>query len=95
MHFMKSYFVYIITNKENGVLYIGVTNDLHRRIYEHKNKLIKGFSSKYSLDKLVYFEETGDIQSALNREKQLKKWNRSWKIELIERYNPEWKDLVL
>jgi putative endonuclease len=92
---MKSYFVYIITNKENGVLYIGVTNDLHRRIYEHKNKLIKGFSSKYSLDKLVYFEETGDIQSALNREKQLKKWNRSWKIELIERYNPEWKDLVL
>ena len=89
----KTYFVYIMASKQNGTLYIGVTNNLERRIYEHKHNLIKGFTSKYGVHRLVYFEESNDIQAALMREKQLKKWNRSWKIELIEKTNPEWKDL--
>jgi len=92
---MKSYYVYIITNKKNGVLYIGVTNDIERRIYEHKNKLVEGFSSKYNLNKLVYFEETSDIRTALEREKRLKKWNRDWKIRLIKEKNPNWEDLSM
>jgi putative endonuclease len=73
--------------------YIGVTNDLVKRIYEHRNNLIDGFTKKYFVHKLVYFEETPDINSAIKREKQLKKWNRKWKIELIERSNPNWDDL--
>ncbi len=89
----KSYYVYIITNSKHGTLYIGVTNDLKRRIYEHKNKLIDGFSKRYSLDILVYYEETSSIESAIIREKQLKKWKRGWKIELIEEKNPTWEDL--
>lgn len=88
-----SYFVYILASQKNGTLYIGITNDLQRRIYEHKHNLVKGFTSKYSVHVLVYFETTVDIKSALEREKQLKKWNRAWKIELIEETNPEWKDL--
>jgi putative endonuclease len=74
-------------------LYIGVTNNLTRRIYEHRNKTIKGFTKKYNLNKLVYFEQLNDISSAILREKRLKKWNREWKVQLIEKINPEWKDL--
>ena len=90
---MQSYYVYILTSKRNGTLYIGVTNNLIKRIYEHKNNLVEGFTQRYSVHKLVYFEETSDINSAIKREKQLKKWNRKWKLELIEKKNPNWKDL--
>ncbi len=90
---MKQMFVYIITNKKNGTLYIGVTSNLVCRIYEHKNKLINGFSSKYSLNKLVYFEMYGDAGQAITREKELKKYKREWKIKLIEKDNPNWDDL--
>ncbi|MDD3645797.1 MAG: GIY-YIG nuclease family protein [Candidatus Gracilibacteria bacterium] len=90
---MKTYYVYILASKRNGTLYIGVTNDLIRRIYEHKNKLINGFTKDYQIDKLVYFEETNDIKVALQREKNLKKWNRKRKLELIEKFNSTWQDL--
>ncbi len=90
---MKQFYVYILTNKSNKVLYIGVTNDLERRMYEHKNKMINGFTKKYNLNKLVYFETTSDVRSALEKEKQLKNWHRSWKINLINEFNSEWKDL--
>lgn len=90
---MKYYFVYILTNKKRGVLYIGVTSNILKRIYEHKAKLVDGFTKKYNLTQLVYFEVTDDVQSAIQREKRLKKWNRSWKIELIEKSNPNWNDL--
>src|SRR3989304_274082 len=73
---------------------IGVTNNLERRVYEHKNNIVKGFTSKYSVHQLVYYEETNDIYAALQREKQLKKWNRKWKLALIERINPDWNDLA-
>lgn len=89
----RQYYVYIITNKSNNVLYIGVTNDLIRRIFEHKNKLADGFTKKYNLAKLVYYEATNDIESAITREKQLKNWHRDWKMNLINQFNPEWKDL--
>ena len=90
---MKRYYVYIMASKRNGTLYIGVTNDLVRRVYEHKNKLVKGFTAKYNVNQLVYFESTPEIESAILREKQLKKWKRKWKLELIEKMNPGWKDL--
>ena len=90
---MKSYYVYILASKRNGTLYIGVTNNLIKRTYEHKNNLVEGFTQRYSVHKLIYFEETSDINSAIKREKQLKKWNRKWKLELIEKKNPNWKDL--
>ena len=90
---MKNYYVYIITNYENTVLYTGVTNDIERRIYEHKNKLIKGFSNKYNLNKLVYFEQGGDAYAAIKREKQIKGGSRVKKIILIEGINPQWRDL--
>ena len=89
----KNYYVYILASKRNGTLYIGVTNNLERRMYQHKNKLIDGFTKKYGVYKLVHFEMTNDVRSAIQREKQLKKWNRKWKLELIEKENPEWKDL--
>ncbi|MFA6554511.1 MAG: GIY-YIG nuclease family protein [Candidatus Paceibacterota bacterium] len=89
----KVYYVYILTNDKNGTLYIGVTNDLRRRLHEHKNNLVKGFTEKYSIHKLVWYECTNSIDSAIQREKQLKKWNRRWKIRLIEETNPIWKDL--
>jgi len=89
----NTYYVYILTNKKNGTLYIGMTNNLLRRMYEHKHNLVSGFTSKYNIHQLVYFEQTEDILSALQREKQLKKWNRSWKIKLIESNNPNWIDL--
>ena len=90
---MQIYYVYILSNYTNSTLYIGVTNDLKRRIYEHKNKLISGFSSKYNVNKLVYFEETTDIKSAIQREKNLKKWKQEWKDELIKKNNPSFYDL--
>ncbi len=75
-------------------MYIGVTNNIERRLFEHKNKTVKGFTSRYNIDKLVYFEQFTDINEAIKREKQLKKWNRQWKIDLIEKNNAEWKDLA-
>ncbi len=90
---MKSYYVYILASQRNGTLYIGVTNDLIKRIYEHKNNLIEGFTQKYNIHMLVYYEQCDDIESAIIREKQLKKWNRRWKLELIEKENPRWRDL--
>lgn len=91
---MKTYYIYMIANKSNTVLYIGVTNNLERRIFEHKHKIIKGFSSKYNLTKLVYYEEYSDITTAIAREKHLKGWRRSRKNGLVETVNPEWKDLT-
>lgn len=90
----KIFYVYILSSKRNGTLYVGVTNNLARRIYEHKNKLIEGFTKKYNVDQLVYFEVTDDINAALAREKQLKHWNREWKIKLIEVENPDWVDMA-
>ena len=90
---VMDYYVYIMTNKPNGVLYIGMTNDLIRRVFEHKNHSVKGFTDDYNLTRLVWFEQTGDVMSAIAREKQLKNWHRDWKIELIENINPEWNDL--
>ena len=89
------YFVYILSNWDDSVLYIGVTSNLLRRLYEHRNHLVAGFSSKYNTHKLVYFEETKDVYSAISREKQLKKWRREKKNQLIESINPQWKDLSL
>jgi putative endonuclease len=89
----NSYFVYIITNRNNHVLYTGVTNNLGRRISEHKGHLFKGFSSKYNLEELVYYEQFNDPESAIFREKQIKAGSRRKKIELIDGVNPEWKDL--
>ena len=90
---MKNYYVYMLTNWNNTVLYIGITNNLERRLYEHKNKLVKGFTGKYNVHKLVYYEMTTDVYSALSREKELKKWRREKKNDLVERMNAEWKDL--
>jgi putative endonuclease len=89
----RQYYVYILTNKTNNVLYIGVTNNLERRIFEHKNKLVEGFTKKYNLNKLVYYEMTSDIHSAIEREKRLKNWRRDWKINLVNSSNPVWADL--
>ena len=88
----KQYYVYIITNRSK-TLYTGVTDDLIRRVYEHKNKLVEGFTKKYNITRLVYFEETNDVQSAIAREKQIKGWLRSKKIALIDSLNPKWNDL--
>lgn len=89
----KTYYVYILTNRTNRVLYIGMTNDLVRRTYEHKHKMVEGFTKKYNLKKLVYYEATNDVESAIKREKQLKNWHREWKRNLINKVNPDWKDL--
>ena len=89
----KQYSVYILTNKTHSVLYIGVTNDLKRRVYEHKNKLVDGFTKRYNVDKLVYYEEGGEVTGAIAREKQLKAGTRLKKIQLIQSMNPEWRDL--
>ena len=90
---MKHYYVYILTNKTNRVLYIGITNNLVRRVWEHKEKLVPGFTAKYKVTKLVYYEVFNSPEEAIAREKQLKGWLRSKKIELINRFNPEWRDL--
>lgn len=89
---MKSYFVYILSSK-NKALYIGMTENLFRRIFEHKQRLVDGFTKKYNVDKLVYYEVLPDLKSAVKREKQLKNWHRQWKINLIESKNKEWNDL--
>ncbi|MBI2429981.1 MAG: GIY-YIG nuclease family protein [Ignavibacteriales bacterium] len=89
----KKYFVYIVTSKKNGTLYIGMTNNLRTRISQHKESLIPGFTQKYKVHMLVYFEEYQDVRDAITREKQMKRWKRDWKIQLIESMNPDWKDL--
>ena len=90
---MKSFYVYIMASKRNGTLYVGSTSDLTKRVWEHKNKVTDGFTKKYKIDKLTYFEQTENIMSALEREKQLKKWNRTKKINLINKTNPNWEEL--
>lgn len=87
------YFIYIMASKKNGTLYIGVTNDLVRRVFEHKEDVIEGFTKKYKVHRLVYYEHTNDIQSAIEREKMIKRWKRQWKINLIRQKNPDWDDL--
>ena len=89
------YYVYILASWNNKVMYVGVTNDIERRIYEHKNRLVKGFTEKYKVDKLVYFEATTQVESAIFREKEIKKWRRAKKNRLVEGMNPQWKDLSL
>jgi len=90
---MKTYYVYIMTDKKDGVLYIGSTSDLAGRIYKHKNKLIDGFSKKYNTAVFVYFEETSSAGSMVARERQLKHWKLEWKLNLINGFNPDWTDL--
>jgi len=90
---MKTYYVYILANKRNGTLYIGVTNNLIRRVYQHKKDIVPGFSNKYGVHKLVYYEQVDDVRSAIEKEKQLKKWSRRWKLQLIESTNSYWRDL--
>ena len=85
--------VYILASKQNGTLYIGVTSDLPKRAWEHKNDWVEGFTKKYRVHRLVYYELHEEMASAIKREKQMKKWNRAWKLELIEKRNPEWRDL--
>jgi len=89
----RYYYVYILSNKYNNVIYVGITNDLIRRVYEHKNKLVEGFTEKYNVDKLVYYELFNDPINAITREKQLKGYSRKKKVELINSFNPEWEDL--
>ena len=91
---MKDYFVNILANGRNGTLYIGGTNDLGRRLGEHKEKLVDGFTRRYGVDILVWFEIHNDINTAIEREKQIKGWNRAWKVRLIEKENPVWNDLA-
>ncbi len=90
---MRQYYVYILASKRNGTLYIGVTNDLVKRVYQHREGITDGFTKKYNVHKLMYFEATNDIHAALYREKRLKAWKRAWKIRLIQESNPDWKDL--
>ena len=89
----KAYYVYLLTNWNNKVMYVGITNNLERRIYEHKEKVLKGFTEKYNVNKLVYYEQTSDIVGALNREKEIKKWRREKKNRLVVNTNPLWRDL--
>lgn len=89
----RKYYIYILASKRNGSLYTGVTSDLVKRVWEHKEGLVDGFTKKYGIKMLVYFETFEDPQNAITREKQIKKWKRSWKIELIEKENPEWSDI--
>lgn len=89
----KKFYVYILASKKEGVLYIGVTSNLPKRVWEHRESVVKGFTEKYFVKKLVYFEVFDDAENAIKREKAMKKWNREWKIKRIEEANPEWKDL--
>jgi putative endonuclease len=89
----RQFYVYILTNRRHGTLYIGVTNDLVRRVYEHRTRAVPGFATRYGLDRLVYFEIFNDPIPAIEREKQLKKWRRDWKLALVEDRNPDWHDL--
>ncbi|HCO94802.1 MAG TPA: hypothetical protein DIU00_12765 [Phycisphaerales bacterium] len=90
---MRQYYVYILASKRNGTLYIGVTNNLLKRVYEHRNNLVEGFTQKYDVHSLVYYEVYSDIVDVITREKRMKKWKRQWKIDLIEKSNPQWRDL--
>ena len=90
---MKAYFVYIMAHEPHGAIYVGVTNDLIRRTYEHKHGLADGFTKKYNIKTLVYYEMSENIEAAIQREKLLKRWKREWKEQLITAFNPEWKDL--
>jgi putative endonuclease len=89
----REYWVYILASRIGGTLYIGVTNDLVRRVYQHREKFVRGFTKKYQVHRLVYFEQFSTAEAAIEREKRLKKWKRSWKIELIEKTNPNWDDV--
>ncbi|MBI5682783.1 MAG: GIY-YIG nuclease family protein [Deltaproteobacteria bacterium] len=89
----KYYYVYILASQRNGTLYIGITSDLIKRVWEHKNKFVDGFTKEYNVNKLVYYEQYNDPENAIKREKRLKKYNRKWKLNLIEEVNPDWKDL--
>jgi len=89
----KQFYVYMLVSKLNGTLYIGITSNLVQRIWQHKNKMVEGFTRKYNVNKLVYYEVHPNAESAITREKQMKKWRRSWKIRLIKEKNPDWKDL--
>ena len=91
----RHYFVYMLPSARNGTLYVSVTNDLARRIYEHKSKQVRGFTSRYKVDRLVWYETFNDVNEAIAREKQIKKWERRWKLVLIETVNPTWKDLYV
>lgn len=95
LYMEHQYYVYILSNINNKILYIGVTNNLLKRVFEHKSKQVYGFTSKYNVHKLVYYEETTEVYGAIKREKQLKGWRREKKVKLIEKINPEWKDLYL
>mgnify|MGYP005847013909 CR=1 FL=1 len=90
---MKNYYVYILSSKRNGTLYTGVTSDIAKRVYEHKNGMVEGFTKKYCIHNLVWYEIHTSIESAITREKQIKKWKRVWELKLIERENPNWIDL--
>jgi len=94
MKTIHQYYVYLLASKIRGTLYIGITNDLQRRVYEHKMGIKTGFTFKYGVNRLVYFETFQDLNEAIDREKKLKKWNRAWKIELLEKDNPSWQDLA-
>jgi len=89
----EQYYVYIMASKRNGTLYIGSSNNLIRRAYEHRNGLVEGFTKRYKVNRLVYYEIADSLEAALNRERQLKKWKRKWKLDLIEKDNPDWEDL--
>ncbi len=89
----EAFYVYILTNKREGIFYIGVTCDLIKRIWEHKTKVVEGFTKRYNLTNLVYYEVYTNAEAAIKREKRLKRWSREWKIELIVKENPDWKDL--
>jgi putative endonuclease len=89
----ENFYVYILSSKRRGTLYVGVTSNLPKRVYEHKNGLVQGFTKKYGVRRLVYYEVAKNAETALTREKQIKKWNRVWKLRLIEEHNPEWADL--
>ncbi len=89
----KNYYVYIVSSFKNRVLYIGITSDLKKRIWEHKQKMVRGFTQKYNVDRLVYYEVYDDPQTAIQREKNMKDWKRDWKVKRIENLNPEWNDL--
>ena len=91
----REYFVYILTNWNNKVMYVGVTNDLKRRVYEHQQGLLEGFTKKYNVHKLVYFELCGEVTDAISREKQIKRWTRAKKNALVESKNPNWEEIVL
>ena len=91
----RTYYVYIMASRKNGTLYIGVTGNLERRVLEHKEGTVEGFTSEHKVNRLVYYEATNEIDAAIQRETQLKKWNRDWKIRLIEGANPQWDEIVL